>query len=282
MSHKIGVVDVGGGFRGIYAAGVFDYCLDNNITFDLCIGVSAGSANIASYMANQPRRNYQFHTEFGMRKEYASVQNFLKKRNFIDLDYVYGTLSNSDGESPLDYQAIMRHPADMYVVATDAETGKAKYFTKADLAYNHYDIFKASSAIPFVCKPYQINQRAYYDGALSDPVPIEKAFLLGCDKVVVLLTLPVDHIRTAERDNFLASRIRKQYPIAAAELQRRAMRYNSSIVLAKHYAKQGKVLIISPDDTCGVSTLSRKPEALKKLYQKGYIDGERIKHFFEQ
>ena len=67
MSHKIGVVDVGGGFRGIYAAGVFDYCLDNNITFDLCIGVSAGSANIASYMANQPRRNYQFYTDFGMR-----------------------------------------------------------------------------------------------------------------------------------------------------------------------------------------------------------------------
>ena len=31
MSHKIGVVDVDGGFRGIYAAGVFDYCLDNNL-----------------------------------------------------------------------------------------------------------------------------------------------------------------------------------------------------------------------------------------------------------
>lgn len=281
MSHKIGVVDVGGGFRGIYAAGVFDYCLDNNITFDLCIGVSAGSANIASYMANQPRRNYQFHTEFGMRKEYAGFRNFIRKKNFINLDYVYGTLSNSDGESPLDYHAIMRNPADMYVVATDAETGKARYFTKADLTYNRYDILKASSAIPFVCKPYQINKKPYYDGALSDPIPIEKAFLLGCDKVVVLLTLPVDHIRTANRDNFLASRIRKQYPMAAEELERRAMKYNSSVVLAKHYEKQGKALIISPDDTCGVSTLSRKPEALKKLYQKGYMDGERIKHFLE-
>lgn len=25
---KLGVVDVGGGLRGIYAAGAFDYCLD--------------------------------------------------------------------------------------------------------------------------------------------------------------------------------------------------------------------------------------------------------------
>ena len=45
---KIGVVDVGGGLRGIYAAGIFDYCLDNDINFDTCIGVSAGSANVAS------------------------------------------------------------------------------------------------------------------------------------------------------------------------------------------------------------------------------------------
>lgn len=279
MSKKIGVVDVGGGFRGIYAAGVFDYCLDNGIEFDLSIGVSAGSANIASYTAKQPRRNYQFHTEFGMRKEYASLRNFITKKSFIDLDYIYGTLSNWDGESPLDYVTIMLNPAEMYVVATDAETGKAKYFTKNDLVFNHYDIFKASSAIPFVCKPYFIDGKQYYDGALADPVPIEKAFMLGCDKVVVILTLPAEHIRTTGRDNFLASRIRNKYPIAADELERRAMKYNTSVVLAKHYAKQGKALIISPDDTCGVGTLSRNPNRLKKLYKKGYKDGMKISEF---
>lgn len=279
MSKKIGVVDVGGGFRGIYAAGVFDYCLDHNITFDLGIGVSAGSANIASYTAKQPRRNYQFHTEFGMRKEYASVRNFITQKNFIDLDYVYGTLSNSDGESPLDYETLMKNPSKMYVVATDAETGKPKYFEKEDLIFNQYDIFKASSAIPFVCEPYCINGKPYYDGALADPIPIEKAFLLGCDKVVVILTLPVEQIRTAERDIFLASRIRKKYPAAADGMEIRAMKYNASVVLAKHYAKQGKALIIAPDDTCGVSTLSRKPEQLKQFYLKGYRDAEKINDF---
>ena len=40
---KIGVVDVGGGFRGVYAAGVMDYCMDHHIQFDVGIGVSAGS-----------------------------------------------------------------------------------------------------------------------------------------------------------------------------------------------------------------------------------------------
>ena len=48
---KTGVVDVGGGLRGVYTAGVFDYCLDQDIRFDLGIGVSAGNANVASYIA---------------------------------------------------------------------------------------------------------------------------------------------------------------------------------------------------------------------------------------
>ncbi len=44
----IGIVDVGGGLRGIYAAGVLDRCMEHGIQFDLGIGVSAGSANLAS------------------------------------------------------------------------------------------------------------------------------------------------------------------------------------------------------------------------------------------
>ena len=65
---KIGVVDVGGGFRGIYAAGVLDYCMDNHIQFDVGIGVSAGSANLISYAAGQRGRNLIFYTEYGQRK----------------------------------------------------------------------------------------------------------------------------------------------------------------------------------------------------------------------
>ena len=34
-----GVIDVGGGLRGIYGAGVFDRCIDDGVKFDYCIGV---------------------------------------------------------------------------------------------------------------------------------------------------------------------------------------------------------------------------------------------------
>ena len=120
---------------------------------------------------------------------------------------------------------------------------------------------------------------AYYDGALADPVPVQKAFDMGCDKVVVILTRPAAELRQPGNDLKLAPRIQKKYPVAAEKLRRRADAYNEGVALAKVYAAQGKALIVAPDDTCGVSTLTREREPLLQLYHKGLQDGERIRAF---
>lgn len=276
---KTGVVDVGGGLRGIYAAGIFDYCMDKGIQFDICIGVSAGSANIASYLAGQRGRNYQFYSEYSFRKEYMSLRNFILKKSYIDMDYLYGTLSNSTGENPLNYQKIIENPAEMLVVASNAKTGEAKYFDKKDIKQDDYSILKASCSIPFVCKPYEIEGVPYYDGALSDPIPIEKAFCCGCDKVVVILTKPEEFVRNPKRDEKFARRIQKKYPVSAGKLRQRANQYNKELALLKKYREQGNVLIVSPIDTCGVDTLTRDQEALKMFYEKGYQDAGKISEF---
>ena len=276
---KLGVVDVGGGYRGIYAAGVLDCCLDHDILFDLEIGVSAGSANLISYAALQPRRNLKFYTEYGSRKEYAGLGNFFKKKTFIDLDYAYSELSNSDGEYPLDYPAFSHNPMEFYAVATEAESGKAVYFDKRNVSQDHYEAMKASCALPVVCHPYEVDGKQYFDGALSDPVPVKKAFELGCDKVVLILTKPENFVRSLHEDDQIVHLIRHRYPEASASLHLRAQRYNDSVSLAQQLAGQGKVLIVAPDDTCGVTTLTRDPDLLKKLYRKGYADGDKIRAF---
>ena len=278
---KTGVIDVGGGFRGIYAVGVLDYCMDQKISFELGIGISAGSANLCSYAAGQKGRNYRFYTEYGFRRQYMSLGNFIRKGSYVDMDYIYGTLSNSGSENPLDYAAFQKNQMEFYVVALNALTGQTQFFDKADMHQDCYDILKASSSIPFVCKPYQINGIPYYDGALGNPVPIEKAFEFGCDRVVLLLTKPEHVVRTSKQDVHFAARIRKRYPLAAEKLCERAQRYNEGVAKAQEYAKQGRVLIIAPDDTCGVDTLSRDKDALRKLYQKGYHDAQRISAFIK-
>ena len=88
---KTGVVDVGG-LRGIYATGVLDYCMEHGIRFDLGIGVSAGSANLASYAASQIGRNFKFYTEYAFRRQYMGIGNFVFKHSFIDMDYIWDTL----------------------------------------------------------------------------------------------------------------------------------------------------------------------------------------------
>lgn len=268
---KTAIIDVGGGMRGIYAAGVLDCCLDERITVDLAIGISAGSANLASFLAGQRGRNKKFYSEYAFRKEYMSLRNYLTKRSFLDLDYIYGVLSDSDGENPLDYQALMANPADFLVLACNAITGEAQCFHKSDLRQDRYDIFKASCAIPGVCAPYVIDGVPYYDGALGNTIPLDLAE--DCDKIVLILTKPKNYLRTSKKDDVLATMIKRRYPVAAKQLHSRAERYNTGIATAM---AMDNVLIVAPENTEGIDTLTRDKEAFLRLYDRGYRDGHRI------
>lgn len=279
---KIGVIDVGGGMRGIYAAGIFDTCLKQDIVFDYCIGISAGSANIASYLAGQPGRNYRFYHDYSFRSQYMGLQNWLRTGSFINLEYIYGTLSNGDGEDPLDYRHFAGTKAELIYIASDAETGAVKLFHRGDIAENDYRVLMASSCVPGVNKPIRIGNSLYYDGALADPVPVDRAFDDGCDLVVLILTKPVGMLRTQGKDKYLAKMIRRKYPLAAKNMLQRAERYNSAVRRALEYEKQGKVLILSPDDITGVDTLRKNKNALHRLYEKGVRDGERIPEWLSE
>ena len=54
---KTGLIVEGGGMKCAYSAGILDAFIDEDITFDYAIGVSAGSANVASFLAGQRERN---------------------------------------------------------------------------------------------------------------------------------------------------------------------------------------------------------------------------------
>lgn len=277
--HRTGVIDVGGGMRGIYASGVLDRCLDEHVDFDVAIGISAGSANIASYLARQWGRNFRSYSDYAFRKEYMGLARFLQTGSYIDLDYVYSTISNSNGEDPLDYDTMAQTGTDWRVIAENALTGESRYFGPEDISRDNYDIFKASCAIPGVCKPYEIDGVPYFDGALGDTIPLQAAFDMGCTKVVLILTRPVDAVRSPKSDIKMAQLIKRKYPKSYERLRTRAERYNEGVALARALQDDGHVLIVAPHDTFGVDTLHKEREAMEKLYLEGYFDGERIGRF---
>ena len=273
---KLGVIDVGGGLRGIYGAGVLDRCMEEGVQFDCCIGVSAGSANMSSYVAGQHGRNKPFYQDYSFRPEYMSVGNLVHKHSYLDLEYVYGALSNRGGENPLDYPAVVRSPAELVIVATEANTGLPRYFTKADLHQDDYRPLMASCCIPVVDCPYWIDGVPYYDGGLADPVPLQKALDLGCDRVAVILTKPIAPEQTGSRDKKLARLLRHKYPASAKGLALRAERYNQTVRQALKLEQQGRACIIAPDSTEGMATLTKDKAALETMYQKGWHDAEKL------
>lgn len=273
---KTGIIDVGGGLRGIYGAGVLDRCLDEHIHFDCCIGVSAGGANMTSYVAGQRGRNKPFYDDYSFRKEYMSVKNLVQKHSYLDLGYVYGTLSNDGGENPLDYPAMVANPAELYIVAENARTGKARYFAKNEIPRNDYRALMASCCIPVIDRPIDIDGKLYFDGGLADPVPLEKAFALGCDHVAIILTKPIVPERSSGRDQKLSRLLRRRYPASAAGLSKRAERYNKAVRQALKLERQGIVCLIAPDSTEGMSTLTKDKASLERMYQKGTRDAEKL------
>lgn len=79
---KVGLVVEGGGMRGVYGCGVLDAFLENSIRFPYGIGVSAGAANLASFVAEQEGRNYRFYTNYAFDERYMSFKNFVTTGSF--------------------------------------------------------------------------------------------------------------------------------------------------------------------------------------------------------
>ena len=271
---KVGVVDVGGGLRGSFGAGVLDYCMEQGIRFDFGIGVSAGAANISSYMANQRGRNFVFYTEYFQREQYMGVKNLIHTGSYIGLDYIYSSLSDHEGDYPLDWKTIRNDPRDMMIVATDANTGLPHYFHKYDMRQDSYDPIKASCCVPVINRPYKVNGIPYFDGGLSDSVPYEKAFEAGCDKVVVILTRPEDYRRIPKNDKIIADLLHPHYPNASLAMRNRSVVYNQQLDECEYLQIQGKVCIVAPDSIGKMKTLTKDKDSIEALYYKGYEEAK--------
>lgn len=277
-----GIVDVGGGMRCVYSSGIYDRLLDENIMLPYCLGVSAGSANLITYVAKQKGRTLPFYREYATRKEYMSMQNLLRTGSYISLDYVYGVLSNEGGENPLDYHTFKSSDVIFRAAATRADDGKAVFFTNEDVFLNDYGILKASCCLPGVCRPEKVQNTLYFDGGVAEPIPVEKAFSDGCDKVILVLTKPREEYTVPMlATKVLSARIRR-YPRVFELMRTLHTRCKEILDKVSEWEKEGKVLVVEPADCFGMNTLTREYEPMTKMYEQGYKDAEKIIEFLKK
>ena len=277
---KIGLVVEGGGMKCAYSAGILDAFIDDNINFNYCIGVSAGSANAASYIAGQKGRNIRFYTEHINEPGYFGLKNYLKTHNLFGLQYIYGTLSNSDGADYLDYRHMMLNPTEFQIVATDANTGEPRYFHKEEMPKDDYRIIMASSALPGACLPIEIDGHYYYDGGVADSIPVQKALDDGCDKLVVIMSKTRDFVKKPEKLRGFYSYKCRQYPKIIELLNNRHIAYTKSQQLAYELEKQGKAIVFAPSEHLSMGTFTMDAKANERLYELGISDYQALRTRF--
>lgn len=269
---KIGLVVEGGGMKCAYGAGIMDAFLDEGITFDYCIGVSGGSGNVASYLAGQRGRNLRFFTDHIHSPDYFGLKSLLKTGDLFGLEYIYGDLTRRDGEDPLDFPALMKNPAEYEVVVTNALTGKPEYYGREMMQQDDYRLIMASSAIPVACHPVELNGTPYFDGGLTDAIPVRRAMERGCEKLVVLLTKNRDYVRKPQGMRGLYRRVCRRYPRIVDAIDRRHEVYNDNLRDVFSLEREGTAFVFAASEPIHVGTYSMKEEAERALYDLGLRD----------
>ena len=156
--------------RGMFTAGVLDVMMENGITFDGIIGVSAGAVFGCNYKSGQIGRTIRYNMKYCGDKRYCSFHSLITTGDLFGADFCYNRIPNELDK--FDEPTYKQNPTEFYVTATDIVTGKAVY-QRCDNA-DQYDLkwYRASASMPILSQISEIDGRKLLDGGISDPIPL--------------------------------------------------------------------------------------------------------------
>lgn len=279
---RVGIVFEGGGLRGIFAAGVIDYLLDNGIIIKNVMGVSAGACHACSYVSGQRGRSYAVSTDYLEDKRYMSMRNLRTTGDLFGSEFIYHTIPEE--LYPLDNEYFLNSGISFRAVVTNCITGKAEYPEIKDL-FKDVDIVRASSSLPMFARMVDINGTPYMDGGISDSVPVKASEELGCARNIVVLTRPAGYRKKHERMMPVIKTKYHNYPEMTAALDNRYKVYNETMEYIDEGIGKGTILRIAPVKDLGIGRLEKDKNKLKLAYEEGYFVaeamGEQIKQFLK-
>lgn len=254
--------------RGLFTSGVLDVFLDKNISFDTVIGVSAGAAFGYNYKSKQKGRVLRYNLRFSNDWRYASLRSLLLTGNFFGSKFCYDTIPNK--LDIFDIDTFSSNPMTFIMVATDSETGKPYYYKATDGGKRDLLWMRASASMPIVSRAVKIDGKRYLDGGISDPIPYHYAKENNFDKIVVILTQPLDYTKKNSASASICSFLYhgKMKGIARAMKERSSL-YNRERDEIFGDLKKDKVFVIAPDSSLNVSHIEKDKEKLIACYESG-------------
>ncbi len=269
---KTGLVLEGGGMRGLYTAGILDVFMEEGLTFDGVIGVSAGAIHGCSYISGQKGRSIRYYKEYCRDPRFMSFRNLLTTGSFVGNDFCYRELP--DTLDPYDYEAFRQSPTQFYMVCSNLETGGPEYIhvtdMKAEMPY-----MCASASLPYFSRPVEFEGKKLLDGGCTDSIPLAAFRRMGYEKNVVILTRPAGYMKK-EEGRLLQELFYHRYPQFIQALRTRHLRYNRTVRTIEELARQGKIFVIRPAENLDIGRLERDPAAIERVYETGVREARAV------
>lgn len=267
---KTGLLLEGGGMRGLYTAGVLDVFMEHNVKIDGIVGVSAGALFGMNYKSKQIGRVLRYNKKYAGNKNYMGFYSFLTTGNIMNEDFCFKKIVNE--LDPIDYETFKKTDVEFYAVVTNIETGKAEYIKIEDLKdKNNLEILRASGSMPFVFKPVVVKNKKYLDGGIADSIPIEKILNMGYDKIIVVLTRPLEY-KKKKTNQILPKLLYKRYPDLVKIINNRHKIYNEKLDKISMLEKEGKILVIRPSKLVKIKRIEKDTNKLQEMYNLGRED----------
>lgn len=281
---KNGIVLEGGAMRGLFTSGVLDVFIENGITFDGAVGVSAGACFGSNLKSQQTRRSIRYNLRFAKDKRYCSVRSLIKTGDMFGADFCYHKIP--DELDIFDVETFDNSPMDFWVVATDIETGRAVYHKLKDIDYNELEWIRASASIPFAARIVEVDGRKMLDGGIADSIPLKFMHYIGYEKNVVILTRPRDYVKKPSKIVPMLKAAFKDYPLFVKACADRHKMYNHELEYVHKSEMSGNTLVIAPPENLPIGRIEHDEKMLLKTYLIGRKAGveslERVRSFLSE
>lgn len=269
----------GGGYRAGYTAGMANVLLEEGIYFPFVCGLSAGASNTVDYVSrDQWRTKWAFTALAGMRDAGGKL-SFLEGHGYINGDYCYRGLIE-EGVAPFCWETFEANPADIRIQSFERDTGRTVTWGKKDCPdiYALIDRVRASSTIPWLMNPIEVDGQVMLDGGLGKGagLPLWMAEDAGYEKFLFLATRPAGYRKQRFSGAALQviKRLTSQFPYLQEAFLTRADRYNAEMERIDRLAAEGRCLIVRPDAMLVEST-TFDVALLEQSYELGHAQALR-------
>jgi len=267
---KVGLVLEGGAMRGMYTAGVLDVFMENNIEVDGIVAVSAGVLFGVNYLSKQKGRVIRYNKKFIKDKRYMGIRSLITTGNIINKQFSFYEVPYK--LDIFDDETYKKSKVDFYATITNVETGKPEYI-KVDSVFKQMEVLRATSAMPFVSEFVEIDNKKYLDGGISDSIPIDKCKELGYEKIIVVLTRPVEYRK--KKSNELFTKIKySKYPNLVKTINNRYKNYNDTVEKIIDKENKKEIFVIRPSRLVKIKRIEKNENKLQEMYDLGIEDAK--------